>query len=366
MLPPRLVFSRRVRTTPFTSRIQAGGMQMATVYNHMVLPSTFRGLAEDYDHLCAHVQVWDVSVERQVALKGPDAAKLVQLMTPRNLGKAKPNQCFYVPLVDEFGMMINDPIAINVAADHWWLSIADSDVMLWAKGIAYAKGLNVEISEAQIWPVAIQGPKADELLARVLGDEVRDIRFFRYKRLAYQGREWIVARSGWSKKGGFEVYVDDAAAGQAFWDELFAKGEDLNVGHGCPNQVERMESCLLSFGSDMDYQTSPLQIGLDKYCHLDEDIDSMSLPALRQQREEGLPWMLVGLRCDSGVQNFASTDVAHNGETVGELRSQVWHHKFNCWLGFASLPTALCEPGTKVEIEGAICEVHALPFSFDG
>lgn len=257
MSSPLITFSRRMRQTPFTSRVLAGGVKSIEVYNHMLLPSWFRGMEADYWHLCRHVQVWDVSCERQVQLQGPDARKLVQLMTPRDLSDAQDDQCFYVPLVDERGKMINDPIAIHVDKNTWWLSIADSDVLLWAKGLAVGFNLDVEVCEPAVWPVAVQGPKAEDLMARVFGEAVRDIRFFRYRRLSWRGHEFLVARSGWSHQGGFEIYVDDAVLGQALWDTLFEKGQDLNVGHGTPNDIERIEAGLLSFGCDMDYRHSP-------------------------------------------------------------------------------------------------------------
>ncbi len=340
MPSPLLSISRRVRSTPFTSRLQAGGVKAYTVYNHMLLPTVFRSVEEDYRHLCEHVQVWDVSCERQVQIQGPDATRLVQWMTPRNLDKAQADQCFYVPLCDETGRLINDPIAINVSPDTWWLSIADSDVLLWAKGLAYGKGLNVTVTEPQVWPVAIQGPKAEALMQRVFGEEVLSIRFFRYKRLAYQGHEMIVARSGWSKQGGFEVYVDNAEIGQALWDELFAVGEDLNVGHGSPNLIERIESGLLSFGSDMDMSHTPLQCGLDKYCHLDQDLDSMSVAALARQLAEGVPSRLMGLVIPELASAPAKAEVLLDNTVVGEVTAHCLSGRYDAWLGLAMIDTA--------------------------
>ncbi len=367
MQQPGLVFSRRIRTTPFTSRVMHGGVKLATVYNHMVLASEFRSLKEDCEHLCSHVQVWDVSVQRQIQISGPDANKLVQWMTPRNLGKAQPDQCFYVPLCDENGGIVNDPIAINVSPQSWWLSISDSDVLLWAKGLAVGRGMDVKIREVDVWPIAIQGPKAETLVERVFGEAVRDIRFFRYKRLAYKGHDFIVARSGWSKQGGFEVYVDDARLGQELWDELFARGEDLNVGHGCPNLIERIESGLLSFGSDLDLATTPLQVGLDRFCHLDEDLDSMSLPALRAQREQGVPSRLMGLVVP-GLERTVEDMQIYNpsGECVGELTSQVYSPRFNAWLGYALVERAAFDlPQLGIDANRHQAHVSELPFNFD-
>ena len=365
-MAPQLVFSRRVRSTPFTSRVLVGGAQAFTVYNHMLLASTFRSLEADYWHLDEHVQVWDVSCERQVQIKGPDANRLVQLMTPRDLSRAKPGLCFYVPLCDESGGMVNDPIAIAVDDETWWLSIADSDVLLWAKGLASGFGLDVEICEPDVWPVAVQGPKAEELMARVFGESVRDIRFFHFAPLSYRGHSFIVARSGWSKRGGFEIYVDDAELGVALWDELFARGADLNVGHGCPNQIERMESGLLSFGSDMDLGSTPLQCGLDKYCDLDRDIDSLSVAALRAQRAAGVQSRLMGVVIPGRGQAVAGVELTMDGQIVGDIRSQVVSAKYDAWLGFAMIDSAAiaaCEAGASIVTDdGASIELRELPF----
>ncbi len=242
---PELLISSRTRSTPFSNRVEACGVKAYSVYNHMLLPLIFRSLEEDYWHLCESVQVWDVSCQRQVEITGPDTQKLVQLMTPRDLSQAELGQCFYAPLCDETGGMINDPILIKHSNNHWWLSIADSDVMLWAKGLATGFGLDALVKEPDIWPLAVQGPKAEELLSRVFGKEISKILFFRSSTFNYQGTKMLVARSGWSKQGGFEIYVNDAELGGQLWDELFAKGEDLNVGPGCPNLIERIESGLL-------------------------------------------------------------------------------------------------------------------------
>lgn len=343
MTLPLITFSRRLRETPFTDRVLAGGAQSFTVYNHTLLPSWFRSLEGDYWHLVENVQVWDVSCERQVQLKGADAAMLVQLMTPRDLSQAEPDQCFYVPLCDERGRILNDPIAIKVNDDTWWLSISDSEIYLWAKGLAYNKGLDVEITRPDVWPVAVQGPKAERLMARLFGEELKSIRFFRYKRLSYRGHKFIVARSGWSGQGGFEIYVDDAECGQALWDELFITGADLNVGHGCPNNIERMESGLLSFGSDMDYNHTPLQCGLDKYCQLDSDLPSMSMAALREQREQGVPTRLVGVVAPGVPVASKYCQLLANGVSVGDITSQSLSGRYDAWMAFVYLESELIE-----------------------
>jgi dimethylsulfoniopropionate demethylase len=361
---PELSVSRRTRSTPFTSRVEAAGVKAYTVYNHTLLATKFRGFEADYWHLCKHVQVWDVSCEKQVAISGPDAYQLIQLMTPRDLSKARIGRCFYVPLCNEQGGIVNDPIAIKLSDNEWWLSIADTDVMLWAQGLATGFKLDVQVTEPDIWPLAVQGPKAEELMARVFGESVRDIKFFNIKPMHYRGVDMQVARSGWSKQGGFEIYVNDAALGGQLWDELFSKGQDLNVGPGCPNLIERVESGLLSLGSDMGYDTSPLECGLDQYVSLDADINSLSLPALRQQVPAR---QLKGLVIDQACQ-LIDQNVYLGGQCVGQITSQAYSPKYGVHLAFVlcSLPALgasltldiNCQQGT---VSG---RVTSLPFDF--
>ncbi|MCO4837654.1 MAG: dimethylsulfoniopropionate demethylase [Oceanospirillaceae bacterium] len=362
---PELSVSRRTRSTPFTSRVEAAGVTGYTVYNHTLLATKFRSLEEDYWHLCEHVQVWDVSAEKQVAISGPDAYRLIQLMTPRDLSKARIGRCFYVPLCNPQGGIVNDPIAIKLTENDWWLSIADTDVMLWAQGLAIGFNLDVKVSEPDIWPVAVQGPKAEDLMARVFGESVRDIKFFNIKPMLYQGVAMQVARSGWSKQGGFEIYVNDKSLALPLWDELFAKGEDLNVGAGCPNGIERVESGLLSLGNDMNYATTPFECGLDQYVNLEADVDSLSLQALAKHVPQQ---QLMGVVIDQACA-FTSLNVTVNGQTVGEITSHAFSPKYGVHLAFVlcslnalgshHLVDAHTQLGT---LKG---QLTALPFNFD-
>lgn len=360
---PAISISRRLRSTPFTKRVTENGVKSYTVYNNMLLPTVFRTLEEDYWHLCENVQVWDVSVERQVEIDGPDAYELIQLMTPRDLSKAQIGQCFYLPLCDENGTLINDPIAIKHSDNLWWLSIADSDVYLWAKGLATGFSLDVKVSEPNVWPLAIQGPKAEDLMARVFGEGIRDIRFFRSEMLNYGGKEMLVARSGWSKQGGFEVYVNDIDLGIQLWDELFEKGADLNVGPGCPNNIERIESGLMSFGNDMDYKDTPYECDLEKYVSIDADIKSLSIETLRKHQSTR---KLMGL-----IFNQAPSDmsVMQDGNVIGEIRSQTWSPKYKSQLGFAMLDLDGIKSQTHVSVQtknGLVqARIAALPFDFE-
>jgi dimethylsulfoniopropionate demethylase len=369
MSAPVLAISRRTRSTPFTDRVEAQGVRAYTVYNHTLLATAFSSLEEDYWHLRNHVQIWDVSCERQVALGGPDAARLVQLMTPRDLGRAAVGQCLYVPLVDEKGAMINDPVALKLAEDRYWLSIADSDVLLWAKGLALGLGLEAEVEEPDVFPLAVQGPKADDLMARVFGEEVRAIRFFRFARLPFQGHPLVVARSGWSKQGGFEIYLDDPALAGALWDALWEAGADLEVGPGCPNLIERVEGGLLSYGTDMTRENNPYECGLERYCKLDGP-DFLGKAALRRIKAEGPARLVRGIRFEGAPSPPCRVpwNLRAGGGIGGRMSTAVWSPRFETSIGLAMMERGCWDPGTEVAVDvpgegarrGVVCE---LPFA---
>jgi len=279
--------SRRLRRTPFSDGVEAAGVKAYTVYNHMLLPTVFRSVEEDYRHLKEAVQVWDVSVERQIELRGPDAARLVQMLTPRDLRGMMPGQCLYVPIVDETGGMLNDPVALKLTEDRWWISIADSDLLFWVKGLAYGYRLDVLVDEPDVSPLAVQGPKADELMARVFGDTVTALKFFRFGWFDFNGVSMVVARSGYSKQGGFEIYVEGTENGMPLWNALFEAGKDLDVYAGCPNLVERIEGGLLSYGNDMTRWNTPHECGLGRFCSTQTAIGCVGRDALLRVAKEG-------------------------------------------------------------------------------
>jgi len=366
---PRLTVSRRLRSTPFTERAMARGASAFTVYNRMLLPTVFESLEADYRHLISSVQVWDVGVERQVEIRGPDAARLVQWMTPRDIADVQVGRCCYLPLCDAHGKLVNDPVGLKLAEDRWWLSIADSDVELWADGLATGAGLDVMVFEPAVWPLAVQGPKAEELMSRVFGEAVRGIRFFRFERLPFEGHPLIVARSGWSKQGGFEIYVDDAAVGERLHDVLFEIGADLDVRAGCPNGIERIEGSLLSFGNDMDGEDSPIEAGLGRVLSLDADIASLSLPALRAERARGPVKRLAGIVVSEQPEDGALSPFGIGGWPLSEIRSQTFSPRAGTRIGIAMLESGLRD-GSEVRVRRADggevdARVTPLPFTFD-
>lgn len=345
--------SRRLRRTPFSDGVEAAGVAAYTVYNRMLLPTVFESVEADYRHLKTSVQIWDVSVERQIEVKGPDAGRLMQMLTPRDLRGMLAGQCYYVPIVDETGGMLNDPVAVKLAEDHYWISIADSDLLLWAKGIAYGYRLDVLVDEPDVSPLAIQGPKSDDLMARVFGEEIRNVRFFRFGWFDFEGVPMVIARSGYSKQGGFEIYMPDTELGMPLWNELMAAGEDLGVRAGCPNGIERIEGGLLSYGNDMTDDNTPHECGLGRFCNTQTAIGCVGRDALLRVSKEGPVKQVRAIAIDG--DKVPSCDrawsVFANGKKVGAVTSSAWSPDFETNVSIGMIRMTHWDEGTKVEVE---------------
>ena len=322
-----LFVSRRNRRTPFTSRVESLGVQGYSIVNHTLLPKSFgRSVEEDYWHLREHVQIWDVSCQRQVEIRGKDATQLVQWMTPRNLMNVKVGQCLYAPLIDENAGMINDPVILKHAEDWYWLSIADSDVLLWAKGLALGMGLDVQIKEPDVSPLAVQGPKSEILMARVFGDSVTQLKFFHFGTFPFSGRPLVIARSGYSRQGGFEIYLDQTELGERLWDTLWEAGQDLEVSPGCPNLIERVEGGLISYGNEMTRQNNPLECNLEPYCQLDGSIECVGMKELRKIASEGIRQRIRGIVFEGEATPPCGFPwpMTHEGQNAGHTTTVVW------------------------------------------
>ncbi len=350
---PQISLSRRLRRTPFSDGVEAAGVKAYTVYNRMLLPTVFENVEADYRHLKSHVQVWDVSCERQVELRGPDAVRLMQMLTPRDLRGMLPGQCYYVPIVDETGGMLNDPVAVKLSEDRWWVSIADSDLLLWVKGLANGYRLDVLVDEPDVSPLAVQGPKADELMSRVFGDRVRDIRFFKFDMFEFEGRDLAVARSGYSKQGGFEIYVEGSDIGMPLWNALFDAGEDLQVRAGCPNLIERIEGGLLSYGNDMTDDNTPHECGLGKFCNTHTAIGCVGRDALLRVAKEGPVQQIrpISIQGDPVPPCDRPWPVYACGKRVGQVTSAAWSPDFETNVSIGMLRLSHWDAGTALEIE---------------
>ena len=363
-----LAKSRRLRGTKYTSRVEKQGVTHYTVYNHMILPAAFGSIEDLYHHLKKDVQVWDAAVQRQIQIKGKDSAELVQLMTCRDLSKAKVGRCYYSPIIDDKGGLINDPVILKLENNLWWISLSDSDVGLYAKGLAIGNNLDVEISEPDVDIFSVQGPKSFKLMEKVLGPKINELKFFGFDYFEFGGAKHLIARSGWSKQGGYEVYMEHTEAGLALYDKLFEVGGEFNVKPGCPNLVERIESSLLSYGNDMDNGDNPFECGFDQYVNLDTNVSFIGKDALKKIRAEGIKKKLMGVKIDAkeisvtGSMNL----IDENNTVIGELRSGCYNPMFKQVIGIAMINKPHFETSKSFKIningsdfDGKVCD---LPF----
>ena len=360
--------SRRLRSTPYTSRIEEQGVTAYTIYNHMLLPAAFGSIENSYHHLKEYVQIWDVAAERQVEISGKDSAELVQLMTCRDLSKSKDGRCYYCPIIDDNAGLINDPVVLRLNENKWWISIADTDVILFAKGLAIGKNFDVEIKEPNVDIFAVQGPKSFKLMEKVFGEKITKLKFFGFDYFDFGGAKHLIAQSGWSKQGGYEIYVENTEAGLKLYDHLFEIGKEFNVKPGCPNLIERIESGLLSHGNDMDNGDNPYECGFDKYINIDCDIKFLGKEKLKEIKSQGIKKKLMGVKLDiDNISITGSLDLTdQDGNVIGELRSACYSPHFKKVIGIAMMKKSHwdIDQDLKVKINGDICsgKVCDLPF----
>jgi aminomethyltransferase len=318
----------------------------------MLMPTSFGHPEAEYWRLINAVSLWDVAVERQVELRGRDAGRLAQVLCTRDLSACVLGQGKYVPLCNHEGTLINDPILLKLADDHYWLSIADSNIWFWARAIAAERGLEVAVGEPDVSPLAVQGPKAADVVAAVCGDWIRGLKYFWFRETDIDGIPVVVARSGWSKQGGYEVYLRDGAQGTRLWNIFLEAGRAWDIGPGNPNFCERVESGLLSYGGDTDDRTNPFEVRLGKYIDLDVADDVIGVRALRRIHAAGPTRHQLGVVLEGNEPTafgFLWHPIYRGGRKVGDLTNCAWSYRLKRNIGFALIAIE-CAAGEPVEV----------------
>ena len=350
----QIVSAGRFRKSPFyLSTIEEGAESLLT-YNRMLIPRGYGDREAEYWRLINGVSMWDVSAQRQVQLKGPDAARLAQILCTRDLSTQKQNQGKYVAVCDHRGTLINDPIALKIADDCFWLSIGNSDIWFWARCVAGERGLNVDVSEPDVSPLAVQGPKADDVVASLFGDWVRELKYFWFNDAELEGIPLKVARSGWSKQGGFELYLMDGSKGDSLWQIVREAGKPFGIGPGYPNPSERIESGLLNYGTDTDDNTNPFEVRLKRFIDLSLDDDVIGISALKRIKAEGVKRHQLGIVLEATKDNEDQSiwhPIETGGEVIGHMTNQAWSYRLKRMIGFA-LVSISAQPGDTVRVRG--------------
>jgi len=339
------------------------GAHAFSVYNHMYMPVSYDGPVEDYKKLLNGVQLWDVGVERQVHIKGPDAEALSQFLTPRNIKKCSKGQAMYAPFLDFKGGFINDPVMLKIDEDRYWFSIADGDSLLWAQGIAAGYKFDVEIEEPDVSPLQVQGPNSAKLMAKVFGDWVNDLGFYKFKEVNHEGIPMVIARMGYSRERCYELFLQDHSKGDELWDILWQAGQDLNISAGAPNIILRLEGGILSYLADMDRTNNPYEVGLDWMVDLDQEDDFIGKEVLREISLKGPAKKLIGAEIKGDpitVFNDEHWPVLIDGKKVGSMKALVYSPRLDKNICYTILDIEYAKSGQEIIISSPEKELIAI------
>ena len=346
-------FGTQIRKSPYFDATLRWGAKGFSVYNHMYIPRDYGDPVLNFWNLTNDAILCDVAVERQVEITGPDAARFTQMLTPRNLSKMQVGQCKYVLITNAQGGILNDPVLLRLGENHFWLSLADSDILLWAQGLAVHSGLDVTIREPDVSPLQLQGPKSGEVMRALFGDSIMDLRYYWWREMDLDGIPLIVSRTGWSSELGYEIYLRDGSRGNALWERIMATGLPLGLKPGHTSTIRRIEGGMLSYHADADMHTNPYELGLGRLVDLEMEADFIGKSALRRIRDAGVSRKQVGLVIDGAPLPGPNTrfwTVWHGGADVGHVTSAVHSPRLDRNIALAMVGAEWAELGTRLEV----------------
>ncbi len=348
---PLITFGPRVRRSPYFDATRRYGAKSFTIYNHMYMPTGYTDPVSEYWHLVNDVTLWDVACERQIEVTGPDAAKLVQLLVPRDLTKLDVEQCWYVLMTADDGGIVNDAVLLRLGENHFWLSPADGDVLLWAQGIAINAGLDVSICEPDVSPLQLQGPKAPPVARSLFGDLALELKYYRLKETEFDGIPVVLARTGWSGEIGYEIYLRDSQYGDKLWETIMEAGRKYNIAPIAPSTIRSIEGRILSYGSDIRRQDNPYTLDFDRFVDLDHRADFIGKAALKRIKAEGVKRRLVGVEIDGPPLSQFNEDfwpVWHSEQHIGHITRCAHSPRLEKNVGLANVPVDRADIDTKL------------------
>lgn len=346
-------FGTQIRKSPYFDATVRWGATAFSVYNHMYIPRDFGNPEQNFWNLINDAILCDVAVERQVEISGPDAARFVQMLTPRDLTKLAVGQCKYVLITNAEGGILNDPVLLRLEENRFWLSLADTDILLWAKGIAVHSGMDVTIHEPDVSPLQLQGPKSGEVMRALFGDSIMDLKYYWLRHVELDGIPLIVSRTGWSSELGYEIYLQDSSDGDKLWEKIMAVGQQLGLKPGHTSSIRRIEGGMLSYHADADINTNPYELGLDRLVNLDSGVDFIGKEALQRIKDTGVSRKQVGLVIDGAALTGPNTTfwaITKDGAAIGKVTSAIHSPRLKQNIALAMLAVDHTAMGTRVEV----------------
>lgn len=348
-----MMMNPRIRKSPFFDQARRHGAKVFSVYNHMFIPQGYSDPESEFQSLINDVTLWDVGVEQPVEITGPDAFKFTNLLTPRDLAQCDIGQGKYAIITTQEGGIVNDPVLSRLEENHFWLAPADSDLILWVKGVAVNAGMQVEIKRAEAWPVQVQGAKSKEVMAALFGDDILELPYYHIEQTSLNGIPVVVARTGWTAELGYEIYLRDAKRGGELWEAVMEAGRPQNIATTGPSHIRRIEAGILNYGIDMTLDTNPFEVGLGWQIDLDQEADFIGKEALRRIKGAGVNRKLVGVEIhgDPIAPNEHPWPVSSDGKRIGQVTSSVHSPRLKKNIAYAMLPSEHADLGTALEVE---------------
>ena len=348
-------FGTQIRKSPYFDSTVKWGATGFSVYNHMYIPRDFGDPEKNFWNLINDAILCDVAVERQVEITGPDASEFIQLLTPRDLSTLSIGQCKYVLITNNEGGLLNDPVLLRIAENHYWLSLGDSDILLWAQGVAVNSGLNVTIREPDVSPLQLQGPKSIEIMKVLFGEEIINIKYYWLIETELNGIPLVISRTGWSSELGYEIYLRDGSRGNELWELIMEAGKQFNLQPGHTSSIRRIEGGMLSYHADADINTNPFELGLDRLVNLDNDNKFIGKEALIKIKEKGIKRKQVGIVIDSDPLEGPNTTfwpILKNNKNIGKVTSAVYSPRLkeNIALGMVSIENSEIDNSFEIKM----------------
>ena len=346
-------FGTQIRKSPYFDSTVKWGATGFSVYNHMYIPRDFGSPEQNFWNLIEKAILCDVAVERQVEITGPDAYRFIQLLTPRDLSKLSVGQCKYVLITNNEGGILNDPVLLRLAENHFLFSLADSDVLLWAQGVAVNSGLDVKIREPDVSPLQLQGPTSGEIMIKLFGEDIKDLKYYWLREYNLDGIPLIVSRTGWSSELGYEIYLRDGSKGNELYEKIMLAGKEHGLQPGHTSSIRRIEGGMLSYHADADINTNPLELGLDRLVNLDSDINFIGKDALQKIKQNGITRKQVGIEIECNPLKEPNTTfwkLFKDNTEIGKIASAVYSPRLKKNIAFGMVSIEQSELGNKFQV----------------